>query len=1037
MDLTGTYLGKYEILGEIASGGMATVYRGRQPALDRDVAIKTLKADLLRDPKNRERFVREAKAAAQLSHPNVLTIYDADWDAERNIAYIVMEYVPGGTLKDLMGEPMLLEQVASLVEQISSGLQYAHSQGIIHRDIKPTNILLSRDNRVLIADFGLASIADSDTQITSSGEVLGTPDYMAPEQAQGTSVDARTDIFSLGVVVYEMVTGQLPYQAETAVGAMLMRMAEAPSPPRTLRPELSPDAELAILKAMAPEPDARFHDVQAFSQALKAAIWAEVSSPISAPAWRKKRKMPLQSGDVLFNGRYEIVKYLGEGAWSVVYLGYDRHLERDVALKFLHDKIARDPKEVKRFRREPRLTARIGIHPNIVNVYDFIEDEAEGISYIVMEYVDGGSLRDYLKGHQTLQTLEVVQFGIDLCHALEVIHEKDIIHCDLKPGNVMLKTRRRRLTAKVSDFGNAVIESSQSTRRPEDPTPTGYPRPGTLAYASPEQLVYKPGSDLDGRADLYSLGAILYEMVTARPPFDPNDPKPLAARIKEDPPVPPIKHNPFVSKHLEEVIIRVLSKEREGRFKDANEMREALEEVQRKDEIQQSEFKRRFNEARLVFERGDWATALDKFKAMLPAQTHDRQKEVEQYIQDCQKYIRLEADYLEAKQALAQKDWTAAVEWLKQVTRIDPDYMDGRANKELDEAMVNLLAHQQYQQALAYIDQQDWQQADRQLRETMTHFSDLMTIGGVLEGITDKHAYVERMIRLEALLREVETQIQTARISMTPEGWREVVETYNRIVVLQPDAETHRSRLEEAEQEANLATLYREATSAVEAANWVEAAAAYRRVIRIDRDYRDAAAKLTEAEDQVKCQSLRQQVDKDFADCDWLAAKEKLEEICSLLPDHQDAAAELLRELEVWLEALKDEERSAWLEAAEKLEGLTLPPFFDLKTEKIEYLRRQSELAENYQTGMMHYDKDEWRQSQRVFQQVIAIAPNYKDVPEHLRELKRRAKLDIWARRLARYPGLSMVLGIIVVVAFIIGAILLYDKFLARSPGPA
>ncbi|MBI1878457.1 MAG: serine/threonine protein kinase [Chloroflexi bacterium] len=543
-NLIGTILDNYEILAEVASGGMATIYHARQPALDRYVAVKILKAHLAQDARKRERFVREAKVAAQLRHPNILTIHDAKWDPERDIACIIMEYVPGGTLKELMGVPMPIEQIVPLLEQICAALDYAHRNGVVHRDIKPSNILLDKDNRVLIADFGLAAIIGGDTHLSSEGEVLGTPDYMAPEQVDGDPVDARTDVYSLGIMVYEILTGRLPYQAETPMRAMLRRMTESPPSPRVLRPDLSAEIEAVILKAMAQAPSERFPDVQSFWQALKAALQTHL--PSLGALRRKTRRMPLQADDLVANNRYKIIKPLGEGAYGVVYLAHDERLERQVALKLLHDKIARTPAEVNRFKREPIITARIGNHPHIVNVYDFeVEDESEGISYIIMEYVDGGSLREYLQEQKILQTLDIAHFGPDICQALEGIHEHQIVHLDLKPGNIMLKTRQRRLTAKVSDFGNAIIRQTEPRDNLENPTPTGSAR-GTLLYTSPEQIAYKRGDDLDGRADLYSLGAILYEMVAGRPPFELEGVTSLIHRITEDPPPPPTAYNPFI-----------------------------------------------------------------------------------------------------------------------------------------------------------------------------------------------------------------------------------------------------------------------------------------------------------------------------------------------------------------------------------------------------------------------------------------------------------------------------------------------------------
>lgn len=572
-NLIGATLDGYVILAEIASGGITTVYHARQPSLDRDVAIKILRAHLTQDVERREWFVRTAKVVARLHHPNILTIYDVKWDPEKDIAFIVMEYLSGNPFKELMGPPMPVEQIMPLLEQICVALDYVHRHGITHRDIKPSSFLLDKNNRILLSNFDIAYVSDV-TGITE-GEVVGTPDYIAPEQIEGAPVDARTDIYSLGIMVYEMLTGHLPFEAESPMRAMLKRMTEPPPSPRVFRPNLSREAEAVILKAMAMSPSDRFSDVQSFWQALKEAL--------SVPSRNKRRRIPLQRDDTLANGRYKIIKPLGEGAYGIVYLAHDTRLERQVALKLLHNKVARDRRELKRFRREPMITAQIGNHPNIVGVFDFeVEDESEGISYIIMEYVDGGSLREYLQNRRNMHTLEIARFGRDICQGLEAIHEHHIIHLDLKPGNIMLKTRQRHLTAKVSDFGNAIIRQPRSKDDLEDPTPSGEPR-GSLLYASPEQIFYQPGGDLDGRADLYSLGAILYEMATAHPPFDIEGTKPIVQRINEDSPTPPSTYNSFISKQLEEIILKALQKKPEDRFRNANEMIEALRQAEQEE----------------------------------------------------------------------------------------------------------------------------------------------------------------------------------------------------------------------------------------------------------------------------------------------------------------------------------------------------------------------------------------------------------------------------------------------------------------------
>jgi Tol biopolymer transport system component/tRNA A-37 threonylcarbamoyl transferase component Bud32 len=277
-NLIGTNLGPYRIVEQIGQGGMATVYKAYEPALDRYVAIKVLPQYFVHDPDFSARFDREAKAVARLNHPNVLPIYS--FGQEGGLSYIAMRYVGEGTLKDRLGQPLDLEAALGILRQIGQALDYAHRQGIIHRDVKPSNVLIAEghtqapggENWALLADFGLARMVESSSQLTKSGVGVGTPAYMSPEQGQGIRVDARSDLYSLGVVLYEMLTGRVPYEAETPM-AVVLKHITAPLPmPRSLNPAFPEAAERVILKAMAKNPGDRFQTAQEMVEALARAL---------------------------------------------------------------------------------------------------------------------------------------------------------------------------------------------------------------------------------------------------------------------------------------------------------------------------------------------------------------------------------------------------------------------------------------------------------------------------------------------------------------------------------------------------------------------------------------------------------------------------------------------------------------------------------------------------------------------------------------------------------------------------------------------
>jgi len=267
-DLIGKTFGPYAVTEKIGEGGMAVVYRGFQASLNRYVAIKVLRGDLARNQEFVARFHREALAVAKLSHPNILHVYDAG--AAHGVYYIVMDYAEGGTLKDLIHRgPVPIERAVSITVQLADALDYAHKQGLIHRDVKPSNVLLTSEGRPLLTDFGIARLLDQATQLTRTGTSIGTPEYMAPEQAQGQPPDGRVDVYALGIVLFEMLAGTVPFRADTPVATMYKHVHEAPPPLRQLNRAVPAWLEAAVAKALAKNPQDRFQRAGALANALR------------------------------------------------------------------------------------------------------------------------------------------------------------------------------------------------------------------------------------------------------------------------------------------------------------------------------------------------------------------------------------------------------------------------------------------------------------------------------------------------------------------------------------------------------------------------------------------------------------------------------------------------------------------------------------------------------------------------------------------------------------------------------------------------
>ena len=301
------YIGKmlddrYEILELIGSGGMANVYKARCHRLNRLVAIKILKSDLADNADFRRRFHDESQAVAQLSHANIVSVYDVSTNPDRE--YIVMELIDGITLKQYMERRGRMDWRESLhfITQIMRGLSHAHSRGIIHRDIKPQNIMVLRDGSVKVADFGIACLANQGQTLTQ--EVLGSVHYISPEQARGDRIDARSDIYSAGVVLYEMLTGRLPFEGDSAVSVAIQHLSSVPLAPRDIDPSIPEPLELICMKAMNSDPNKRYASADAMIEDLEkfrrdpSVDMDYIRQELTAPAADTEPTMPLPTAQV-------------------------------------------------------------------------------------------------------------------------------------------------------------------------------------------------------------------------------------------------------------------------------------------------------------------------------------------------------------------------------------------------------------------------------------------------------------------------------------------------------------------------------------------------------------------------------------------------------------------------------------------------------------------------------------------------------------------------------------------------------------------
>ena len=269
----GQMLGSYQIIEQIGEGGMATVYKAYQPSMDRNVAIKVLPGQLADSEEFTKRFQQEARIIAKLEHPHILPVFD--YGESEGITYLVMRYLDAGTLGEKMQKerPLPLDEIDRLFTQLAEALGYAHSYGIIHRDLKPSNALIDSHGNLFLTDFGIAKMLESASpRLTQTDAIMGTPAYISPEQAQATKVNQRSDIYSLGIILYEMVTGRVPFVAETPLAVILKHVSDPLPKPSVLKPDIPEAIEKVVLRALEKKPEDRYATVNEFLTAWKRAL---------------------------------------------------------------------------------------------------------------------------------------------------------------------------------------------------------------------------------------------------------------------------------------------------------------------------------------------------------------------------------------------------------------------------------------------------------------------------------------------------------------------------------------------------------------------------------------------------------------------------------------------------------------------------------------------------------------------------------------------------------------------------------------------
>ena len=573
----GAEVAHYSILQRLGGGGMGVVYEAEDIRLARRVALKFLPEHLVPDPQAIERFQREARAASALNHPHICTVYDVG--EYEGLYYIAMELLVGSTLKPIISRrTATLLQMVRWAAEIADALGSAHKKGIVHRDLKPANIFVTQRGDVKILDFGLAKLTtppknpldSAKLDLTIAGMQLGTIAYMSPEQARGEVVDGRSDLFSLGIVLYELVTGKSPFPGDTAAVIFDGIMNRHPTDPRKLNPDTPIPLRDIIEKALQKPPEHRYQsalEIRADLEVLRLSLSSDATGDVLRRTGPQHRGVARTLAPGATLGSYEIVAPLETGAMGEVYRARDTRLERAVAIRILPQHYADTPEAQQQFEREARAISALN-HPNICALYD-IRHERE-TDFLVSEFLEGETLAKRLETGP-LDWPDVLSISIAVGDALARIHKLGIVHRDLRPANIFLT----KSGPKLLYFGLARTQSIAVTWGLSSGVITNEPTADegtivdTIRYLAPEQL---EGKEADSRTDIFALGQVIHEMATGKPPFAGQSRAGLIAAILKQDPTAIAPSQPMASLGLERVVRKCLAKDPEERWQSASDL---------------------------------------------------------------------------------------------------------------------------------------------------------------------------------------------------------------------------------------------------------------------------------------------------------------------------------------------------------------------------------------------------------------------------------------------------------------------------------
>jgi eukaryotic-like serine/threonine-protein kinase len=535
----------YELTGELGRGGMGVVYSATQTSSGQPVAVKVIRDGALAGPRELARFRIEAEAAARMRHPNFVHILEVGEHSGR--PFLVMERVDGHNLAEhLGGQPQPPRTAAELVRTLAHAIAHAHERKVVHRDLKPENVLLSGDIPK-ITDFGLAKRLDTEsTAWTQAGAVIGTPAYMAPEQAAGrvSEIGPAADIYALGVLLYEMLTGRPPFAAESWDRMVQQVLNADPTPPSAVLADVPADLETICLKCLEKEIEKRYATAAELADDLDRFL---TGVPVVA--------VPPTSGERLARAAdrdgYRLVAEIGRGPQSVVYHARYGPLDQPVAVKVFPAGFCTADEWTTRLRCGSGALAALN-HPHVLSVRQAVWWDNRPC--LISEFVPQGSLATQIGG-RLAPVRDSVRLVIRLAELVGYLHRQGAVHGNLKPTNVLM----------AADGIPRVADPYLMSGLFQCPLPMSAKDPAALARVAPE-FVRDPKDEPRPYTDVYGLGMILYELLTGRQPFAAETAEEACEQVLTREPIPPSRLNPQVPQPLDWIVSRCLQKDRWQRY---------------------------------------------------------------------------------------------------------------------------------------------------------------------------------------------------------------------------------------------------------------------------------------------------------------------------------------------------------------------------------------------------------------------------------------------------------------------------------------